>query len=79
VQTGAELETSMDKEDNNIEDVDEDDLIQINDGDDKNIIRCQFKKIVHTKGVWMLHLESGVMLMHGKELLFHDCKGDATL
>lgn len=46
------------------------------DDESENIVLCQYDKVSRTKSKWKCVLKDGIMLINGRDYLFHKANGD---
>ncbi|ORX93166.1 transcription factor IIA, alpha/beta subunit [Basidiobolus meristosporus CBS 931.73] len=76
---GDEAEPVVDSEDainSDLDDTDDDDRGEDGGEEMEHIVLCQYDKVTRTKNKWKCVLKDGIMLVNGKDYLFHKVNGD---
>ncbi|KAK9767327.1 transcription factor IIA subunit alpha [Basidiobolus ranarum] len=74
-----EAEPVVDSEDainSDLDDTDDDDRGEDGGEEMEHIVLCQYDKVTRTKNKWKCVLKDGIMLVNGKDYLFHKVNGD---
>ncbi|KAJ2158502.1 transcription factor IIA subunit alpha [Coemansia sp. RSA 552] len=72
----AKVENPEDAINSDLDDTDEDDDDGGGGEETEHIILCQYEKVTRTKNKWKCVLRDGIMLINGRDYLFHKANGD---